>query len=215
MNLVDRAGRRIFYIYSSIVSGLGHVVFALYLYYLADNHAFDMAPMICLSFILFVSCLGMTPVPYLVSIEIFPKKVYNGSIIDQSFPNNYIFFSLSRFFRSKNADQAIRLFELHIPHAGQWILFNRTVSAAEGDHWTLRMDYILRCDVFLQRIVRYVCFAWNSRKILRTNYANIRQIKYWILTREKHINYCSVLAKNWFKWSFGDTKIWTSQVSRK
>lgn len=75
MNLVDRAGRRVFYICSSIAAFVGHVLFALYLYFLTDNHAFDWVPIVCLSYVLFVSSLGMNPVPFLVSIEIFPKKV--------------------------------------------------------------------------------------------------------------------------------------------
>lgn len=75
MNLVDRAGRRVFFICSSVATTIGLVIFATYLYYLSENPAYDWAPIVCLSYVLFVSCLGMTPIPFLISIEIFPKKV--------------------------------------------------------------------------------------------------------------------------------------------
>lgn len=75
MNLVDRAGRRTFYIWSSIATTIGLILFAAYLYYLTDNHTFDWVPVVCLSFVLFVSCLGMTPVPFITLMEIFPEKV--------------------------------------------------------------------------------------------------------------------------------------------
>lgn len=75
LNSVDRAGRRTLYIYSSVATAIGLILFAAYLYYLTDNHTFDWVPIVCLSYVLFVSSLGMNPVPLLVVVEIFPKKV--------------------------------------------------------------------------------------------------------------------------------------------
>lgn len=75
LKLVDRAGRRTFYIYSSLATALGLALFAIYLYYLSDNRAFDWVPIVCLSYVLFVNCLGMNPVPFLLVIEIFPNNV--------------------------------------------------------------------------------------------------------------------------------------------
>lgn len=76
VNLIDRANRRTFYIWSSLITTVGHIVFALYLYFLADNHAFDWVPIIVMSFSLFVASLGMDPVPWIVMLEILPKKVW-------------------------------------------------------------------------------------------------------------------------------------------
>lgn len=75
INLIERAGRRTFFISSSLATAIGHTLFALYLYYLADNHAFDWAPIVCMSYVLFVSSLGMNSLPYIISIEIFPAEV--------------------------------------------------------------------------------------------------------------------------------------------
>lgn len=75
LNLVDRAGRRTIYIWSSLASTAGLLVYAGYLYYLTQNHAFDWVPIASISYVLFSSCLGMTPAPYIVMFEIMPAKV--------------------------------------------------------------------------------------------------------------------------------------------
>lgn len=75
MNIVDRATRRVFYIWSSLATTIGLAFFAAYIYYLSDNPAFDWVPIVCVSFSLIVSCLGMTPIPYIIMFEIVPEKV--------------------------------------------------------------------------------------------------------------------------------------------
>lgn len=75
MNIVDRAARRVFYISSSIATTIGLALFAAYLQYLSDNHAYDWVPIVCVSFSLIVSCLGMSPIPYIIMFEIVPEKV--------------------------------------------------------------------------------------------------------------------------------------------
>lgn len=75
INLIDRAGRRTIFISSALATATGHTLFALYLYYLTDNHAFDWVPIVCMSYVLFVSSLGMNSLPFIISIELFPAKV--------------------------------------------------------------------------------------------------------------------------------------------
>lgn len=75
LNIIDRAGRRTIYIISSLAATIGLIVYAGYLYYLTDNHSFDSVPIVCLSFVLFVSSLGLCPVPYLMMFELVPEKV--------------------------------------------------------------------------------------------------------------------------------------------
>lgn len=75
VNVVDRAGRRTFYIYSSLATIIGHVVFALYLHFLAHNRAFDLVPMIVMSYGLVANAMGMNPVPWVIMMEIFREKV--------------------------------------------------------------------------------------------------------------------------------------------
>lgn len=76
-NLVHCAGRRVFYVGSAIAATIGHVLLALYLYFLANNPTYDWVPIVALSYILFVSSLGMNPVSWLLMMEIFPTKVWN------------------------------------------------------------------------------------------------------------------------------------------
>lgn len=75
VNVVDRFGRRTFYIYSSLATVIGHVVFGLYLHFLAYNQAFDLVPIIVMSYGLVANAMGMNPVPWVIMMEIFPKKV--------------------------------------------------------------------------------------------------------------------------------------------
>lgn len=78
VNLIDRADRRTFYMYSSLATVVGHVLFALYLHFLSTDHAFDWVPIVVMSYVLFVTSLGMNPVPWLIMMEIFPKKVHDN-----------------------------------------------------------------------------------------------------------------------------------------
>lgn len=75
LSVVDRAARRVFYIWSSLATTIGLVFYAAYLYYLTKNHALDWVPIVCLSYILFVSSLGLSPVPCIIMFEIVPEKV--------------------------------------------------------------------------------------------------------------------------------------------
>lgn len=75
MNVVDRIGRRTLYIWSALATAVGFSLFAIYLYYLTNNRAFDWVPIVCLSFSSFVNSLGMYPIPWLIIIETMPKKV--------------------------------------------------------------------------------------------------------------------------------------------
>lgn len=75
-NIIDRVGRRILYLSSSVFTTLALITFAIYLRTFADNTALAWVPIVSVSFIIFVSSLGMIPVPFLVMVEILPKKVH-------------------------------------------------------------------------------------------------------------------------------------------
>lgn len=92
LNVIDRAGRRTFYIYSSLATTIGLITFAAYLYYLTDNPAYDWVPVISMSFVLFLSCLGMNPVPFIVTIELLPLKVFDKKNENSSILCGYQFF---------------------------------------------------------------------------------------------------------------------------
>lgn len=77
VNLVDRADRLTFYIYSSLATVMGHVLLALHIHFFSNDHAFDWVPIVVMSYVLFVTSLGMNSVPWLIMMEIFPKKVWH------------------------------------------------------------------------------------------------------------------------------------------
>lgn len=184
MHLVDRAGRRTYFIYSSFASTLGLILFALHLHFLSDNHTFDWLPVVCLSFTIFVSCLGMKSVPFIVAIEIFPRKVWwhrpQCSPISKYGFNKFFFFNS---FDKISADRTIWICHMHIAGDAQWIRFDRTVSTGKSVYRTHWMDFILCRDEFLQRIIWNILSTWDERKISRRNYENVRRIKYWISCR--------------------------------
>lgn len=76
INLVDRAGRRTLFIWSSFVTAIILAVFIVYLHSLAENRALNWVPIVCLSSALFISCLGMNPIPFIVTLEVLPQKVF-------------------------------------------------------------------------------------------------------------------------------------------
>lgn len=97
-HLIDRAGRRRLYVCSSFATSLALAFFAAYLYFFADSRAYEWAPIVSISFIIFFSCLGMTPVPFILMIEIFPQKVWTGFIPAWiCFINKFCLSSLQRF----------------------------------------------------------------------------------------------------------------------
>lgn len=79
LNIVDRFGRRTLYMWSTLATAIGLTLFALHLYLLTDNRAFDWVPVVCLSYISFVNSLGMYPIPWLIIVETMPNKVWTPS----------------------------------------------------------------------------------------------------------------------------------------
>lgn len=75
MHLVDRIGRKILYITSSILSAAGMIWFAFYAKYLMQDHNYSWMGTASICFAIFVGNLGLAAAPFIVGIEIFPKKV--------------------------------------------------------------------------------------------------------------------------------------------
>lgn len=98
INLVDRAGRRVFCIGSSVASTIGLVLFAAYLYYLSDNHKFDWVPIGCISFVLLAGSFA----PNMILYEITPEKVRKNLTFYQRMQRDLVFIFRSRatFFHS-------------------------------------------------------------------------------------------------------------------
>lgn len=76
MQLVDRIGRKILYITSSCLSAVGMAWFGFYAKYLMDDNTYSWMGTASICFAIFVGNLGLSSAPFIVGIEIFPKKVF-------------------------------------------------------------------------------------------------------------------------------------------
>lgn len=75
IHVIDRFSRRSLYVVSSIATAFGFLWFAIYAQFLMHDKRFEWMGIVSISFMLFVGCLGMYPVPYIFAIEIFPAKI--------------------------------------------------------------------------------------------------------------------------------------------
>lgn len=76
--LVDRAGRKVLLTFSTTGTGIGLVILGTYLYLRRigyDLEGFGTVPLASFSFILFVGCCGLMPLPFVVVSEIMPQEV--------------------------------------------------------------------------------------------------------------------------------------------
>lgn len=63
------------YIWSSFLTTASYLLFGVYCWFWLKNPAFDWMPPFCFACIIYFSCMGLLPIPYIVTIEIFPKKI--------------------------------------------------------------------------------------------------------------------------------------------
>lgn len=76
--LIDRYGRKVLMLVSSGGAALGLLstgIYALLSYKGFDVEALHLVPVIGLSFYIFISAIGMLPVPYVYVAEIFPQRL--------------------------------------------------------------------------------------------------------------------------------------------
>lgn len=76
--LIDKTGRKILLLISmtGITLGLGVLGSFLYLAHLQyDVSAFAIIPVICLSFVIFIACVGILTVPFVILAEVLPANV--------------------------------------------------------------------------------------------------------------------------------------------
>lgn len=75
MFLVDRLGRKLLFISSSIGTGIGMLILALHRYYKDELPESNWVPMYGLSITIFIASVGIVPVPFIITCDILPPKV--------------------------------------------------------------------------------------------------------------------------------------------
>ncbi|XP_055296384.1 facilitated trehalose transporter Tret1-like [Sitodiplosis mosellana] len=111
LTIVERFKRRTLYIWSSILTTVSYCVFGTYCLVLLKQPKYELISVLCFVFITFISCMGMVPVPYILAVEIFPKKIRKVCLtaailmmwivlfaLDRVFPNFLDFFELHHCF---------------------------------------------------------------------------------------------------------------------
>lgn len=101
--LIDRVGRKVLLTISCAGSAIGLSVMGIYCYlskHSVDVSPYNWIPVITLSFVIYISSIGIIPVPYIILSEVLPQKVqcnwifvsYAFCWITASFiPTNYHF----------------------------------------------------------------------------------------------------------------------------
>lgn len=95
--LIDRLGRKMLLLISTIGSAVALVVTGIYTYLRQTGHdvtSFNWLPVISISFYIYISAIGIIPVPYVLVNEIFPRKVKTRGldIPTHKDNNNFAFF---------------------------------------------------------------------------------------------------------------------------
>lgn len=78
MSLIDRIGRKILLLFSTLGAAVCLFITGMYTYYTKQGYDlsnYNMLPVVTLPAYLFVSAIGITPIPYILISEIFPQKV--------------------------------------------------------------------------------------------------------------------------------------------
>lgn len=83
--LVDRLGRRILLVTSTIGTALGMLVLSLHRFYREELPDTNWVPMYALSFTIFIASIGLLPTAYILPVDVLPAKV------NVSYVNGYFF----------------------------------------------------------------------------------------------------------------------------
>lgn len=84
--LVDRAGRKILFVSSSIGAGIGLVGLGIHAIYKDSLQEYRWIPVVTVAFILFIASLGLLALPFTICMDILPPKVNTLiKMITQSF----------------------------------------------------------------------------------------------------------------------------------
>lgn len=116
LNIVERINRRVFssmifiamelklkqfaifqtlYITSSVLTMAAYFLFSAYGYFWLKQPGYEWMPPFCFACIVYCSCMGLSPIPFILSFEIYPKKVHDNflTFVDISFDDIFLVFN--------------------------------------------------------------------------------------------------------------------------
>lgn len=76
--LMDRMGRKKLLIVSNSGAAISHAITGTFIYLSKNGYdvsAFNLLPVISISFFIFINAIGILPVPYVILAEVMPQKV--------------------------------------------------------------------------------------------------------------------------------------------
>lgn len=97
--LIDRKGRKFLMVLSMLGCALGHAAMVAYLY--LHNNGFDTSmfhwtPIICMSFVVFASSIGIIPLILICLAEIFPSKTRSFGLTFGNIVSNILYFASNK-----------------------------------------------------------------------------------------------------------------------
>lgn len=166
--IIDRAGRRILYVCSSLATSLAYVLFAIHLFFDVHIVAYEWVPIVSVSFIIFVASLGMGPVPFTVMMEIYPRKVLQNDFRSTNkfdLLTNHLHFC--RFYITESPHSSLCTGQLDFSCANHIHRSKSTSDSLDGWHF-------LRWPVFATHYTAYLCYPKQRGSRMR------RSCKCWI-----------------------------------
>lgn len=148
--LIDRVGRKFLLIISTGGSAMGSMIMGTYSYLSVNGYdvsSFNMVPVVSLSFVIFISSIGIIPIPYIIAAELFPQKVMKS----------IKFHILTDFQCLIASDSSNRCWHIIVVSKFIWIHYAEGLSYFARTNWSLWL-YV---DV-LNRSNSWPCFYVNS-----------------------------------------------------
>lgn len=75
LNVIEHINRRTLYIWSSLLTTISFIVFGTHCLLWIDRPEMNWMPPFCLTCIIYFSRMGLVPIPYILTTELFPKKI--------------------------------------------------------------------------------------------------------------------------------------------
>lgn len=159
---------------SSIVTLVAYVIFGVYCMFYSHTPGMDWFPPLCLAIITFSGCMGVLPIPFILSIEIFPGKVSDrvndptDSIVSKTIPTFLTFISFADPFNVSSGR--------YCNDVGVSVCARITISNRTSTIWTSHMFLHFRWLHIYSHLVCILFHTRNTWQIIRRDYKDITHV---------------------------------------